>query len=66
MKVNNNNELYENLVFIWDKGSQRLIRLDTGIPECGIYHIRIGDESYIGKSKKFTSKTSRPFKWNIV
>lgn len=56
MKVNNNKELYENLVFIWDKGSQRLIRLDTRIPECGIYHIRIGDESYIGKSKNLLQR----------
>lgn len=50
MKESSDRELYRNLVCIWDEGNQQLIETDYEIPQSGIYHIRIGDESYIGKS----------------
>ena len=56
MKESSDRELYRNLVCIWDEGSQQIVGTQWEIPESGIYHIRVGDESYIGKSENLPSR----------
>ena len=56
MKESSDRELYQNLVCIWDEGSQQMVGTQWEIPESGIYHIRVGDESYIGRSENLFSR----------
>ena len=56
MKESSDRELYRNLVCIWDEGSQQIVGTTYEIPESGIYHIRVGDESYIGRSENLFSR----------
>lgn len=56
MKESSDRELYRNLVCIWDEGSQQMLGTQWEIPESGIYHIRVGDKSYIGRSENLFSR----------
>lgn len=56
MKESSDRELYRNLVCIWDEGSQQIVGTQWVIPESGIYHIKVGDESYIGRSENLFSR----------
>lgn len=56
MKESSDRGLYQNLVCIWDEGSQQIVGTQWVIPESGIYHIRVGDESYIGRSENLFSR----------
>lgn len=46
----NQNELCKNLVCFWDEGCQKLFWTNYVLPESGIYHIRVGNDSYIGRA----------------